>query len=91
MNSSTSGELKRGRIKLNPRGAPLSAYLMTGTLTGLSGNRILLMSRSKMRAVATYFVERSEWDERHRTHAAVGNRAGRRQRSQGSWRKHGGE
>jgi hypothetical protein len=32
----------------NPSDAPLSVYLMTGTLTGLSGNRILLMSRSKM-------------------------------------------
>jgi hypothetical protein len=29
----------------NPSGAALSVYLMTGTLTGLSGNRILLMSR----------------------------------------------
>jgi hypothetical protein len=38
-------------IRLSPRdslsGAPLSAYLMTGTLTGLLGNKILLMSRSK--------------------------------------------
>jgi len=28
-------------------------YLMTGTLTGLLGNRILLTSRSKTRAVVT--------------------------------------
>lgn len=37
--------------RLSPRdtssGAPPSVYLMTGTLTGLLGNRILLMSRSK--------------------------------------------
>jgi hypothetical protein len=39
--------------KPNPSGAPLSVYLMTGTLTGLLGNRILLMSRSKTWAVAT--------------------------------------
>ena len=32
---------------LYPESAPLFVYLMTGTLTGLSGNRILLMSRSK--------------------------------------------
>ena len=30
-----------------PESAPLFVYLMTGTLTGLLGNRILLMSRSK--------------------------------------------
>ncbi len=49
-----------GMMRLSPRdassGAPLSAYLVTGTLTGLLGNRILLMSRSKTRAVA--FVNR---------------------------------
>lgn len=32
---------------LYPESAPLFVYLMTGTLTGLLGNRILLMSRSK--------------------------------------------
>ena len=45
--------IKQRRIKPNLSGAPLSVYLMTGTLTGLSGNRILLMSRSKTRAVAS--------------------------------------
>jgi hypothetical protein len=39
--------IKQGRIKPNLSGAPLAVYLMTGTLTGLLGNRILLMSRSK--------------------------------------------
>ena len=45
--------IKQRRIKPNLSGAPLSVYLMTGTLTGLLGNRILLMSRSKTRAVAS--------------------------------------
>jgi hypothetical protein len=31
----------------NLSGGPLSVYLMTGTLTGLLGNRVLLMSRIK--------------------------------------------
>jgi hypothetical protein len=40
--------IKRQRTKPNLNGAPLSVYLMTGTLTRLLGNRILLMSlRSK--------------------------------------------
>ena len=50
---SEAGAIKQRRIKPNLSGVPLSVYLMTGTLTGLLGNRILLMSRSKTRAVAS--------------------------------------
>ena len=36
---------------LYPESAPLFVYLMTGTLTGLSGNRILLMLRSRVHSL----------------------------------------
>ena len=38
---------KQRRIKPNLSGAPLSVYLVMGMLTGLLGNRVLLMSRIK--------------------------------------------
>ncbi|MGA9515999.1 MAG: MarC family protein, partial [Pseudolabrys sp.] len=39
--------IKQRRIKPNLSARPLPVYLMTGKFMGLSGNRILLMSRSK--------------------------------------------